>query len=858
VRVQLVGRGTHLDAVLESCRTRRGGAVLVGPAGIGKTRLLHEAIAQLTAIGWHAERFVASEATSDVPFGPLISMLPSGGGDRTQLHTSIRSQLRDRAQGRAVLVAVDDAHLLDPASMACIVDLVHHAEVTVILTARTDAMPPTDITRLWSSGAMARVELGLLDPAESDALAEALLGAPVAPALATELTRRADGVPLLLRELVHDARAMGAIERRAGVWQLVAPLRSGTRLRELVDARVRQLEPGMARLFELVTLGEPLRTDLLRGDELDSLDRLELQGLVNVERSGSDLLVRADHPVLGEALRAAVPTRRRVDVLRDLTDRTTAAGCARRGDALRVVSWARETGDASPPDVALQAGHEALAALDLDQAADLASQALAEHPFEGHLLLGEVRRLQARAVEAEASLSLAAKLATDDEQIVRIAMWRSTLMAHHAGQPDAAIGLLEQAAAEVAEPARALELTSEASFLAGLLGRFDEAVRTNRTILATPGLDEPTAWTARINLIYAQTMLGRLDGVDEQTDAARAVAGRIETVRPEGVDLLWALVAGVAVQRGDLVRGEQDLLGHIAECERRGAIFGLAATILVQLLLLRGAAEVASMAERALRDLDGSDPYAVRSIALACATLTHVALGDIDAARRSFDAIPESALDDVRAVAFIGRAGAAIVGLDDPDEGAHLAAARGRESIARLHISFGLLALYDAVLLGRPDLVVDDMHAAVVDRSAPMLTAMCEHASALHGRDAPGLHRVATRFASMGARRLAAIAFADAARVEPRPTEARRAAARSMLWARSTTPLLAPEVDVDGALSERELEVAIEGAAGRPSREIGERLYLSVRTVGNHLRHVYMKLGIAGRDELRGVLHPLP
>ena len=37
---------------------------------------------------------------------------------------------------------------------------------------------------------------------------------------------------------------------------------------------------------------------------------------------------------------------------------------------------------------------------------------------------------------------------------------------------------------------------------------------------------------------------------------------------------------------------------------------------------------------------------------------------------------------------------------------------------------------------------------------------------------------------------------------------------------------------------------------GLSSREIADRLYVSTRTVDNHLRKVYAALGISGRHEL--------
>jgi len=55
-------------------------------------------------------------------------------------------------------------------------------------------------------------------------------------------------------------------------------------------------------------------------------------------------------------------------------------------------------------------------------------------------------------------------------------------------------------------------------------------------------------------------------------------------------------------------------------------------------------------------------------------------------------------------------------------------------------------------------------------------------------------------------------------------------------------------------LTAREHEIATLAAQGLTNREIGDRLYLSPRTVGFHLYNVFPKLGITGRAQLRGAL----
>jgi len=55
-------------------------------------------------------------------------------------------------------------------------------------------------------------------------------------------------------------------------------------------------------------------------------------------------------------------------------------------------------------------------------------------------------------------------------------------------------------------------------------------------------------------------------------------------------------------------------------------------------------------------------------------------------------------------------------------------------------------------------------------------------------------------------------------------------------------------------LSGRGREIAMLAAAGIASKDIADRLYLSVRTVNNHLQHAYAKLGVTSRAGLAQAL----
>jgi DNA-binding CsgD family transcriptional regulator len=64
----------------------------------------------------------------------------------------------------------------------------------------------------------------------------------------------------------------------------------------------------------------------------------------------------------------------------------------------------------------------------------------------------------------------------------------------------------------------------------------------------------------------------------------------------------------------------------------------------------------------------------------------------------------------------------------------------------------------------------------------------------------------------------------------------------------------APERDALEELTPQQRQIVRLASDGLTDREIGDRLFLSPRTVGSHLYRSYPKLGVASRHQLRDVI----
>lgn len=859
MRAALVGRREELHAALAALRGD-GGVALIGTAGIGKSRIFDEALCQLPQDAWAIHRIVASAAAQEIAFGAMFpEVRPDGPQALPYVLSDLRRSLLEAARGRRSVLAVDDAHLLDPWTLTLLNDLVRRGEAQALLTVRAEAVAPPTLTALWTSGVIDRIDVPALTEVDSAELGATVLGDRLSGALAGQAHEICRGNPLLLREVLLDSRASGALGHTDDGWVGVEPLRPGPRVVDLVSARLSSLGSDARSVLDLVAVGEPVTVGILGEDERRQLDELEVAGLVHVDLSETGHRARCDHALIGDAIRRALPTRRRDDVRRDVIRRMTTHRPLGPGDALRAARWAGELHDPVDPVMATVAAAEALAVGEYELAAAFAGEVLeTEDSLEALLSLAQARRMQSRPDEAISALERASFVARSDADRARCARLQAQVLSQQLARPSEAVTVLRALAARVVDRGIAAQLETQASAFAGLLGGHSQVIEDMRSMLDAAGTDGDLRLEAISNLAFAQVMTGRIQHVEDHlTEALRIEKERVDH-DAAFVDLLWALRVGVAIQRGELHEGAQLGRARIQEARESGEPFTATGTILLQLLLTAGAADLLPLADELIARLDEADGFGMMPMARAMTAAAHVERGDVEEARRQLAEIPDE-LDDERVLPFVATAEAGLLRAEGRlDEAANAVVAAARRSVETTHTVFGLVTLHSAVAWCDDVAVISELaSSAVVGVEGALLRAMAHHVEAWRSRDASLLDDVGRRFASFGARPAATCAFSQAALVSVGLDRCRRHA-RASLWARSIEPFQVEQHSIDGGLSDRELDVVALAVLGRSSRSIAGDLFLSVRTVDNHLRSAYRKLGVGGRAEILDVLSPLP
>jgi DNA-binding CsgD family transcriptional regulator len=845
------------------------GAVLVGEAGVGKTRLAREALrdAERAATIW----VVASESASTIPLGafaPVLSPGDRGVGDLLDLLQAATVALSATAGGRPLVVGIDDAHHLDPVSAALVHQLAASGAAKVLATLRARARAPDAVVALWKDQLAERIEVQALTEAHCGEVVTAALGGPVEAGTLQLLWRVSTGNPLFLHELVLSGLETEALTSAGGLWRWRGQMGAGARLQEVLERRLERLDAASCDALEHLAFGEPL--GIGQFEELVALevvDSLERNSLLHVSRDRRRENVRLGHPLYAEVLRATVPPLRARAIQRRLADLIAASGARRREDALRVGTWRLAGGGATSADLLVAAAWQALSAFDFALAERLARAALdVEEGIRGYTVLAETLRAQARPAEAEAVLERLIEQTEDAPTRVDLAISRAAILFFGLGRVDDADTVLDDIDATGEACGRSVELTSQRAMFLLYRGQVTAAATAALAALDEPGLSDEEQVDLAMAAVPALALSGRTAESIELADRLVLVALQLPVVAGFKAGVLLAGRFLALALGGRLAEAEELAMAtyRLAAQARSHDGKALFACAIGQVLGLQGRVrsaqewlrEGASLLREA--DRNGYLPWCLGELA-TMATLSadeesaRAALDEADRAQMTGLHLFDVAIDLGRAWAAMA-AGDATGAVSEATSSAVRAGERGQPV-------FEALSWHAACRFGCPEQHpverLDELAGTVEN---DLVTALAAHARALVNGDAAALEAAATRFEEMGARLLAAEAAAAATSLHQHAGRTSAAAvagahARALLAeCEEARPPTIAETAEPTPLTAREHEIALLAAGGLTSRAIADRLYLSVRTVDNHLQRAYEKLGVRGRGELAAVL----
>ena len=848
------------------------GVVFRGDPGSGTTRLLRELTLDVAPGALLELRATASGAS--IPLGvflrPLGEILrePADAAPRPSTRPASSTELVRTAAlleagvtaSGTTVVAVDDAHLLDPPSAALLFDLAA-AGVRVVASVAEGAAVPDAVAALWRDGLCTVLAVPPLDEAAALALLEGIVGGPVDHGLARALFARRGGGPRPLAEALEAAMLSGAAVSRSGMWVLAGPLPVLQRPDEAVQRRIARLDTAARRVLDVLAVADGLPLEEA-GVLLPSrgLEGAEVAGVVVLaENDAGDTVLRPASAAIADAALGglAVLARRRI-----LNELITAAVAGRQPDSAgraRLCRWRLDAGLRPEVDELLAVAESVYAAdpqlcLRAIEAAVVAERSLGQSLRLAHLLahlhrMDDAERVLESVPEAE--------LAADSAGVVPAT--RAYLLTMVAHEPVRAIALLDAARGTVADDSALSSVRTTALWAAG---DFAGAVAVGEPLVSDPR--RPPAARAQAGTTLALVYISRGDraGYDRvvrlvgevlplaaaglpEAEATRALQEVLVLLNVDR-DLAGATRLARAGYDGALARGDDGLRTEFAHLLAWASV--LAGDLASAMPLFREALASRGMWSRTTRPW--IETHYLRALLLggavveARAVLARVLAG------------PHAPVHDVS----IALAEASLLAA----EGAVAAAGRRCAEVGDRVRALGQFERASAAWFaglrwgdsGCARRLVDQADAA----PGSITPAVVAQARAWLARDPSAAETASTLFSAAGllwyaidAQSQAVLLHTERAH-DPLPAAARLGELRERApgfgaTSSSTLPGHPP-------ITDREREVALLAAHGATDRDISSILGISVRTVNAHLRNVYAKTGLHSRAALRHLLEP--
>lgn len=858
----LIGRTQEMRTIETALADREVCGVLIrGPEGAGKSRIAREALTAAASRGCETRWTAGTSSAQAIPLGAFTAWAPSGVTDTFQLLRGVIESLTASAPKAPVVLAVDDAHLLDELSTFVVQQIVARGAAKVVLTARDGEPIPAVLQEIWTTNPFDRLDLTQLSLDVVADLVAAVLGGPLDSEAAQRLWRLTDGNVLYLRNIVEQEVADGRITAQGGVWRWIGDPIMPPGLVELIESRIGTLPAPVGDVVDVVAVGEPIPLVALRRiTDPDAIEDAESRGLITLEPAGDGVDVRVAHPLYGEVRRKRAP-QSRLRRLRGLVAGELAASDD-RDDVRAIVRRATLSIDSDlPPDADLlvRAAYGAVWLGDLALADRLAGAAAVRAGAVPEPVLVRAHALSwlGRGEEAERALAGIDPAELSDRDRARLAFLRSSNALWALGDPQRAKRLIDEAS-RVTPPEHHMYIDAFRTvywFAADQPGQALEASK-NLALEDIPIVGAEISWA--ITQISADS--GRTS--DALTAAEAGYAAALRTLDAPQMRFNIADAEVSALLLSGRVADALDVAERIQRqaADLPGAAQLLGAAVAGRAALGAGHVDTACpLLARAVQGLAITHPtgwgYRYR-IALATALAVGgspggaaTELAELDKVQRRF-----RSLDHERSLARAWLAagqGAVSDAITTLRSAADTARAAGRYAAE-------VLCLQTATQFGdRTAATRLTELASVVE--GPRARMAARFADALRAGDGAELSAVSKDFETIGDLVAALDAAAHAAlayRHQELRGSALSAATRADALARQcgvSTPALR-QAREPLPLTGREAEIVMLIGEGLSNRDVAERLTLSVRTVESHIYRAMAKTGTKRRDELAALL----
>ncbi len=916
--VERAGELAVLDDVLARAGAGEGRlAVLEGPPGIGKTRLLRAARERAAAAGTTVLAAVGSDLEADFAHGVVRQLFEPVAGDaglfdgparlaRPALGVGTAAEGAGGAFAAAhgtfwlcvnlaarapVLVAVDDLQWADPASQRCLAYLARRLEglrVALVVAVRP-VLPGEGRAAVDALVGDPRAELlrpAPLSPSAVALVVRARLGAAADPAFSAACHAATAGNPLWLREVLADLRGAGVAPGAATALDVdrLGPERVSRNVRGRIEALGADAE-ALARAVAVLGDGHEAGTaGALAGLGPPRAVQAAV-ALTAADVLADDPALRFAHPVVRAAVRDGVPE----------VERAALHGVA-----------ARLLGERGAP-VAQIAGHLTHAPAQAD-------------PWAVARLREAARATGDQGAPAAAAALLRRALVEPPEPQERPALLRELGAAELAvGEPDGVEHLQAALAGLTDTREHALATLELSAALYQRLRTAEAADALRRGLERLDGRDAELELLLEAELALAARM--RLDGSDAAVQRLRDRAARLTGATPAE---RWVLATVAVLAPADTAAHH----ARAAELLERATATGLPVeppigTGIVSNLLRAGRLDAAWEAcERRLADAVGRGAVTTQALMLSMRGWIELERGDLPAAEADLRAALDVVLElEAPAAPAAGMLAQAVAEQGRGDDAERLLTEHGLTGELPPHQAMNPILMARArVRLARnePDQALEDLLeigrryaawnirravppwrslAAILLRDddaprarelaheelelshrwgAPAAIGLAERGVGLVEGDASRLEAAVAALETTPARLELARALVDLGALRRRTR--RRAAARDPLRRgldlahRSGAVLLAERARAEllatgarprraalsgvEALTASERRVAQLAARGLTNRGIAQELFVTPATVETHLRAAFMKLDVARRGELAAALAP--